>query len=96
MSHTLTYHSIQNVELFHHHVGRGIRPYTPASIQAHAHANTPPHPHPNATAPHPRYCAVGSTSVIRKITILYRWSPFMDDLVRSNLPSTSRVAEEPL
>ncbi|MBW0568870.1 hypothetical protein O181_108585 [Austropuccinia psidii MF-1] len=43
----------------------------------------PPHAHANATAPHPRYCAEGSTSVIRKMTILWRRSPFMDDLIKS-------------
>ncbi|MBW0577404.1 hypothetical protein O181_117119 [Austropuccinia psidii MF-1] len=67
MSHTLTYHSIQNVQLCHHHVGRGIRPYahiyTPAPTReqahapapTHAHANAPPHAHTNATELHPRY-----------------------------------------
>ncbi|MBW0539275.1 hypothetical protein O181_078990 [Austropuccinia psidii MF-1] len=38
------------------------------------------------THPHPRYCAVGSTSVIRKMTILQKRSPFMDYLVKSNPP----------
>ncbi|MBW0554188.1 hypothetical protein O181_093903 [Austropuccinia psidii MF-1] len=109
MSHTLTYHSIQNVQMCHHHVGRGISPYAPAPTRAHAyapapawaHAHTPAladaHAYNNATTPHPRYCAAGSTSVIHKMTIPQRRSPFMDDLVRSNPPpSTSRLAEEPL
>ncbi|MBW0503318.1 hypothetical protein O181_043033 [Austropuccinia psidii MF-1] len=78
MSHTLTYHSIQNVQLHHHHVGRGIGPYTPTPAWADAHAN--------ATTPSPQYCVAGSTSVIRKMTMLQRRSPFMDDLVRSNPP----------
>ncbi|MBW0516768.1 hypothetical protein O181_056483 [Austropuccinia psidii MF-1] len=78
MSHTLTYHSIQNVQLRHHHVGRGIGPY--------AHAYAPAPTQADANAPHPRYCVAGSTSVICKMTILRRWSPFMDDLVRSNPP----------
>ncbi|MBW0469768.1 hypothetical protein O181_009483 [Austropuccinia psidii MF-1] len=30
---------------------------------------------------HPRYCVVGSTIIIRKMTIPQRQSPFMDDLV---------------
>ncbi|MBW0533392.1 hypothetical protein O181_073107 [Austropuccinia psidii MF-1] len=38
------------------------------------------------THPHTRYCAAGSTSVIPKMTIPWRRSPFMDDLVRSNPP----------
>ncbi|MBW0540251.1 hypothetical protein O181_079966 [Austropuccinia psidii MF-1] len=102
MSHTLTNHSIQNFQLCHHLVGRGISPYaptpaqaheyTPAPAWAHAYAHTPAHAHANTNAPanatarHPRYCAVGSTSVIRKMTILRSQSPFMDDLVRSNPP----------
>ncbi|MBW0496328.1 hypothetical protein O181_036043 [Austropuccinia psidii MF-1] len=100
MTHTLTYHSIQNVQLHHHHLGRGISPYepapawahthayTPAATWAHAHAYTPSpawaHAHANATAPHPRYCAADSTSFIHKMTIPWRGSPFMDDLVKSN------------
>ncbi|MBW0500076.1 hypothetical protein O181_039791 [Austropuccinia psidii MF-1] len=136
MSHKLTYRSIQNVQLRHHDVERGISPYATAPTQAHAHTSAPAlahshahahapspahahaqapapahahahthtpaptnahtHAHANATAPHPRYCAAGSTSVICKITILRRQSPFMDDLVRSNPPSTSRLAEGPL
>ncbi|MBW0569863.1 hypothetical protein O181_109578 [Austropuccinia psidii MF-1] len=44
MSHTLTYHSIQNVQLRHHHIGRGIGPY------AHAYTPTPT----QAYAPAPR------------------------------------------
>ncbi|MBW0552125.1 hypothetical protein O181_091840 [Austropuccinia psidii MF-1] len=47
MIHTLTYDSIQNVQLRHNHVGRGISPYASAPARAHAHAHT------NATAPHP-------------------------------------------
>ncbi|MBW0538097.1 hypothetical protein O181_077812 [Austropuccinia psidii MF-1] len=78
MSHTLTYHSIQNFQLRHHHVGRGIGPY------AHAYTPTPAYAH--AAAPHPRYCVAGSTIFILKITIPWRQSPFMDDLVRSNPP----------
>ncbi|MBW0497075.1 hypothetical protein O181_036790 [Austropuccinia psidii MF-1] len=74
MTHTLTYNSIQNVQMRHHHVGRGISPYAP--VPAHAQAN--------ATPPHARYCAAGSTSVIQKMTIPPRRSPFMDDLVKSN------------
>ncbi|MBW0539148.1 hypothetical protein O181_078863 [Austropuccinia psidii MF-1] len=84
--------------------------YTPAPARAHAHTNAtaPPdtHAHSNATAladahanattPHLQYCEPGSTSVIRKMTIPRRRSPFMDDLVRSNPPSTSRLAEGPL
>ncbi|MBW0475927.1 hypothetical protein O181_015642 [Austropuccinia psidii MF-1] len=48
MTHTLTYHSIQNVQLHHHHIGRGIGPYPPsqANVPTNAHA------HANATAPH--------------------------------------------
>ncbi|MBW0580749.1 hypothetical protein O181_120464 [Austropuccinia psidii MF-1] len=38
------------------------------------------------THPHPRYCGAGSTSVIHKMTMLWRQSPFMDDLVKSNPP----------
>ncbi|MBW0532844.1 hypothetical protein O181_072559 [Austropuccinia psidii MF-1] len=38
MSNTLTYHSIQNVQLCHHNVGKGIGPYAPAPAQAQAHA----------------------------------------------------------
>ncbi|MBW0542850.1 hypothetical protein O181_082565 [Austropuccinia psidii MF-1] len=102
MSHTLTYHSIRNVQLCLYHIGKGTGPYapapawahthTPAPVDAHAHTNAPPHAqanatapadtHANATAPHPRYFAAGSTSVICKMTILRRWSPFMDDLWR--------------
>ncbi|MBW0576114.1 hypothetical protein O181_115829 [Austropuccinia psidii MF-1] len=63
MSRTLTYQGIENVQLRHHHVGRGIRlfsPYAPAPIwahapalaHAHAHAPTPAHSHSNVTAPH--------------------------------------------
>ncbi|MBW0583209.1 hypothetical protein O181_122924 [Austropuccinia psidii MF-1] len=74
MTHTLTYHSIQNVQLRHHHVGRGIGPY--ASAPTHA----------NATAPHRRYCVADSTSAIGKMTIPWRQSPFMDDLVKPNPP----------
>ncbi|MBW0578392.1 hypothetical protein O181_118107 [Austropuccinia psidii MF-1] len=88
MSHTLTYHGSQNVQLRHHHIGRGIGPYAHAyaQVDTHAHAPTPAHAHTNAhanaTAPHPRYYVAGSTSVICKMTIPRRWSPFMDDLVR--------------
>ncbi|MBW0492749.1 hypothetical protein O181_032464 [Austropuccinia psidii MF-1] len=80
MSHTLTYHRIQNVQLRHHQIERGIGPYAPTPAQADAHAPTPA----NATAPHAPYCAVGSTSVICKMTVPRRRSPFMDELVRSN------------
>ncbi|MBW0500111.1 hypothetical protein O181_039826 [Austropuccinia psidii MF-1] len=64
----------------------------------HTHTPTPAdtHKHANATALHPQYCVAGSTSFILKMTILQRQSPFMDDLVRSNPPSTSRLAEGPL
>ncbi|MBW0472666.1 hypothetical protein O181_012381 [Austropuccinia psidii MF-1] len=81
MSHTLTYHSIQNVQLCHHHVGKGISPYAPAPARAHAHAPSPApvDAHANATPPHPQYCVAGSASVICKMTIRRR-SPFMDDL----------------
>ncbi|MBW0555969.1 hypothetical protein O181_095684 [Austropuccinia psidii MF-1] len=128
MSHTLTYHSIKNVQQCHHHVGKGIGPYppapkwahthTPAQVDAHANATTPAdahahanattvaeadanatapeEEHANATTPHWWYSAPCSTSVIRKMTIMRRRSPFMDDLVRSNPPSTSRLAEGPL
>ncbi|MBW0489378.1 hypothetical protein O181_029093 [Austropuccinia psidii MF-1] len=79
MSHTLSYHSIQNIQLCHHQVGRGIGPNAPpAPTPAHAHT------HANAATPHPWYCVAGSTSVIRKMTIQRRRSPFMDDLVSSN------------
>ncbi|MBW0587108.1 hypothetical protein O181_126823 [Austropuccinia psidii MF-1] len=74
MTHTFTYHSIQNVQLRHHHVGRGISPYAPAPAWAHAHAYTPAparaHAHTNATAPHPQYCVADSTSVIRRGRVL--------------------------
>ncbi|MBW0471933.1 hypothetical protein O181_011648 [Austropuccinia psidii MF-1] len=61
------------------------------------HMHTPPHGRKHThTLPHPWYCAAGSTSVIRKMTIPRRRSPFMDDLVRSNPPSTSRLTEGPL
>ncbi|MBW0582909.1 hypothetical protein O181_122624 [Austropuccinia psidii MF-1] len=88
MTHTLTYNKIQNVQLRHHHIGRGIGPYAPAPAQAHTHAN--------AASPNQQYCAADSTSGIRKMTIPQRWSSFMDDLVKSNPPSTSRLAEGPL
>ncbi|MBW0477729.1 hypothetical protein O181_017444 [Austropuccinia psidii MF-1] len=112
MSHTLTYRSIQNVQLCYHHVGRGIGPYAQAQAHAYAHipanahnyaptpahaqANTLPHAQANATAPHPLYCAAGSTSVICKMTILWRRSPFMDDLVKSNTPLYFNTDEGPL
>ncbi|MBW0493069.1 hypothetical protein O181_032784 [Austropuccinia psidii MF-1] len=90
MTHTLTYHSIENVQLRHHHVGRGIGPYAPAPAQAHAHAYPPAlaraHAHANSTTPHLQYCVGDSTSVIHKMTIPWRQSPFMDDLVKSNPP----------
>ncbi|MBW0470656.1 hypothetical protein O181_010371 [Austropuccinia psidii MF-1] len=35
---------------------------------------------------HPQYCAAGSTSFIRRMTIMNRRRPFMDDLVKSNPP----------
>ncbi|MBW0517231.1 hypothetical protein O181_056946 [Austropuccinia psidii MF-1] len=70
--------------------------HTPALADAQAHPPTPARAHANATAPHPQYCAVGSISVIHKMTILQRRSPLMDDMVRSNPPSTSRLAEGPL
>ncbi|MBW0527239.1 hypothetical protein O181_066954 [Austropuccinia psidii MF-1] len=84
MTHTLTYHSIKNVQLHHHHVERGIRPYAPA--HPHAYAPTPTRAHANtyATTPHPWYCMMDSTSVIRKMKIPQRQSPFIDDLVKSN------------
>ncbi|MBW0575654.1 hypothetical protein O181_115369 [Austropuccinia psidii MF-1] len=47
MSHTLTYHSIQNVQLCHHHFGKGIVPYAPAHAATQADAQA----HANATAP---------------------------------------------
>ncbi|MBW0535391.1 hypothetical protein O181_075106 [Austropuccinia psidii MF-1] len=87
MSHTLTYHRIQNVQLRHCHVGRGIGPYTrvpawahahayaPSLAHAHSHTPAPVHAHATATAPHPRYCVAGSTSVIHKMTIPWRRSP---------------------
>ncbi|MBW0483774.1 hypothetical protein O181_023489 [Austropuccinia psidii MF-1] len=88
MSHKLTCQSIQNVQLGHQKFGRGIGPYAPAPTwaqahahahtPAHAHANAPPHAHANATAPHLQYCAAGSTSVIRKMTIPWRRIPFME------------------
>ncbi|MBW0559122.1 hypothetical protein O181_098837 [Austropuccinia psidii MF-1] len=68
MSHTLTYHSIQNVQLSHHHVQRGIGPYAhahapaPTWALAHAHTHTyghaPAHEnaHANETTPHLQYC----------------------------------------
>ncbi|MBW0550018.1 hypothetical protein O181_089733 [Austropuccinia psidii MF-1] len=84
----------------------------PAREHTHTNATAPPdtHPHPdapanetaladahaNANTPHLQYCEPGSTSVIRKMTILRRRSPCMDDLVRSKPPSTSRLAEGPL
>ncbi|MBW0592035.1 hypothetical protein O181_131750 [Austropuccinia psidii MF-1] len=100
MTHTLTYNRIQSVQLCHHHAGKGIGPYTrayapaPAHAQAnattlkdaYANATALADAHANATAVHPRYCVVGSTSVIRKMAIPRKWSPFMDDLVRSNPP----------
>ncbi|MBW0540732.1 hypothetical protein O181_080447 [Austropuccinia psidii MF-1] len=51
----------------------------------HIHMHLPPHgrTHTHAlTHPHPWYCAASSTSVIHKMTIAQRRSPFMDDLVR--------------
>ncbi|MBW0533571.1 hypothetical protein O181_073286 [Austropuccinia psidii MF-1] len=58
MSHTLTYHSIQNGQLCHHHVVRGISPYAPAPARedahAHAYAPTPTHGHANAKQMHPQ------------------------------------------
>ncbi|MBW0466297.1 hypothetical protein O181_006012 [Austropuccinia psidii MF-1] len=51
MTHTLTYNSIQNFQLHHHHVGREIVPYAPAPTQAHTNAPAPTHAHANATAP---------------------------------------------
>ncbi|MBW0542184.1 hypothetical protein O181_081899 [Austropuccinia psidii MF-1] len=69
--------------------------HLPPHRQTHIHTLThlPPRMH---TPMHPQYFAAGSTSVIHKMTILQRRSPFMDDLVRSNpLPSTSRLAEGP-
>ncbi|MBW0546490.1 hypothetical protein O181_086205 [Austropuccinia psidii MF-1] len=126
MTHTLTYHSIQNVQLRHHHVGRVIGPYAPAT-NGRCHLTLGPHisclcvhdvSHPftrthcivrwapnispayaeliygytsfglcvliTRTHLHPQYCVGGSTSVIRKMTIPRRQSPFMDDLVKSN------------
>ncbi|MBW0525834.1 hypothetical protein O181_065549 [Austropuccinia psidii MF-1] len=75
-------------------------PHTLTHLPSRAHANATTladaHAHVNATSPHPRYCAAGSTSVICKMTILQRQSSLMDDLVRSNPPSTSRLAEGPL
>ncbi|MBW0534903.1 hypothetical protein O181_074618 [Austropuccinia psidii MF-1] len=61
MTHTPTFHSIQNIKLRHHHVGRGIGPCAPAHppspAYANAHANTPAHAnapaHSNAIAPAP-------------------------------------------
>ncbi|MBW0582119.1 hypothetical protein O181_121834 [Austropuccinia psidii MF-1] len=105
MSNTLTYHSIQNFQLCHHNVGKGIGPYAPAPAPARAQAQHPlTHPpaladayaHANAAAPQLWYCVMGSTSVICKMTILQRRSPCMDDLVRSNPPSTSILAQRPL
>ncbi|MBW0573366.1 hypothetical protein O181_113081 [Austropuccinia psidii MF-1] len=59
----------------------------PALMHLPPHENLPPtanrHPHMQT---HPRYCVAGSTSVIRKMTIPQRQSPFMDDLVKSNSP----------
>ncbi|MBW0503087.1 hypothetical protein O181_042802 [Austropuccinia psidii MF-1] len=55
MTHTLTYHSIQKVQLRHHHIGRGIGLYAPTPAWAHAPA------HSNATQPHLRYCVADST-----------------------------------
>ncbi|MBW0546596.1 hypothetical protein O181_086311 [Austropuccinia psidii MF-1] len=98
MSHTLTYHSSQNVQLCHNHIGKGMGPYAPTPARAHAHANaTAPaaaHAHTNATALHLRYCAAGSTSVIDKMTILQRKSPSMDDLVRSTPPLHQDLLKE--
>ncbi|MBW0572763.1 hypothetical protein O181_112478 [Austropuccinia psidii MF-1] len=67
----------------------GTHPPTPALVDAPITA----HAHTNATPPHPRHCAAGSTSVIWKMIIPRRRSPLMDDLVRSNPPSTSTLAE---
>ncbi|MBW0487891.1 hypothetical protein O181_027606 [Austropuccinia psidii MF-1] len=81
MSQKHTNHSIQNVQLCHHHVGRGNGPYAPPRT------GTPPTPaDAQAHTPHPRYCVAGSTSVIRKMTIPQRRSTLMDHLVRSNPP----------
>ncbi|MBW0577451.1 hypothetical protein O181_117166 [Austropuccinia psidii MF-1] len=56
MSPTLTYHSIQNVQLRHNNVGRGIGPYAHAYAPnpARADAQTPAlaHAHANVTTPH--------------------------------------------
>ncbi|MBW0474367.1 hypothetical protein O181_014082 [Austropuccinia psidii MF-1] len=51
MSHILTYHSIQNVQLCHHHVGKGIGPYEPAPARAHAHTPALADAHAHANAP---------------------------------------------
>ncbi|MBW0519710.1 hypothetical protein O181_059425 [Austropuccinia psidii MF-1] len=67
--------------LRHQNVGRGMSPYAPARAHAHTYAPTPTHA--NATAPHLQYCEAGSPNVIDKMTIPWRWSPFMDDLVKS-------------
>ncbi|MBW0580459.1 hypothetical protein O181_120174 [Austropuccinia psidii MF-1] len=86
MTHTLTYNSIKNVQLRHHHVGRGIGPYEPA--HPHAYTPTPTWAHAKAHAPalHPWYCSADSTSVIHKMKIPQRRSPFMDDMVKSTPP----------
>ncbi|MBW0541330.1 hypothetical protein O181_081045 [Austropuccinia psidii MF-1] len=45
------------------------------------HGHTHPHPH---RPMQPRYGVVGSTIVMHQMTILWRRSPFMDDVVKSN------------
>ncbi|MBW0560303.1 hypothetical protein O181_100018 [Austropuccinia psidii MF-1] len=68
-------------------------PHTAMHTQAHLHMPMHTHAHPH---PHTRRRAADSTSVICKTTILLRRSPFMDDLVKSNPPPTSRLAAGPL
>ncbi|MBW0574599.1 hypothetical protein O181_114314 [Austropuccinia psidii MF-1] len=60
MTHTLTFHSIQNVQLRPHHVGRGISPYTPTPTRAHAY--TPKHTDAYAPAPAQAHAYAPATS----------------------------------
>ncbi|MBW0548507.1 hypothetical protein O181_088222 [Austropuccinia psidii MF-1] len=69
--------------LTHPPLRRNTFTHPPLHGPTHMYTHPPPRMH-MLTHPHPQYCAAGSTSVIHKMTIPWRQSPFMDDLVRSN------------